>query len=313
MRALHPQRAPHDVGMLDVGDGHRLSYTCSGNPNGRPAVVLHGGPGGASNPRQRRFFDPSAYQIIQFDQRGCGSSTPHASLEHNTTWHLVADLERLRVHLGVERWLVFGGSWGSTLALAYAQSHPDRVRAMVLRGLFLLRASELRWFYQEGASGLFPEAWAAFVGLIPAEERDDLLRAYHRRLTSDDAAVRLEAARAWTIWETRTSSLRLNADAIQRASDAEFATAFARIEAHYFVHGGFFETDDALLRGLPRIRHIPTTLVQGRYDVVCPMTTAWTLKRHWPEVRLEIVDNAGHSSFEPGIVQQLVDATDRFR
>ena len=299
--------------MLEVGDGHLLSYACSGNPDGRPAVVLHGGPGGASDPRQRRFFDPSAYRIVQFDQRGCGQSTPHASLEHNTTWHLVDDLERLRIHLGIERWLVFGGSWGSTLALAYAQSHPTRVRAMVLRGLFMLRARELRWFYQSGASHVFPEAWAEFEGPIPADERGDMIAAYHRRLTSDDAAVRLEAARAWTIWETRTSTLRPSAASVQRASQAEFATAFARIEAHYFLHHGFFETDDALLRGVPRIRHIPTALVQGRYDVVCPMTSAWDLKRHWPEVRLEIVDDAGHSSFEPGIVERLVDATDRFR
>jgi proline iminopeptidase len=250
---------------------------------------------------------------VLFDQRGCGKSTPHASLVDNTTWHLVDDMEQLREHLGIARWQLFGGSWGSTLALAYAQKHPERTSELVLRGIFMLRKSELDWFYQEGASALFPDAWEPYLAEIPPPERDDLVRAYHRRLTSDDAAVRMSAARAWSIWEASTSFLRLNDEYVRRAAGDEFALAFARIECHYFVNGGFFGRDDRLLADVHRIRRIPSIIVQGRYDVVCPMTSAWDLHRAWPEAAFEIVADAGHSAYETGTVHALVCATDRFR
>ncbi|MCY0995271.1 prolyl aminopeptidase [Nannocystis sp. ILAH1] len=311
-RTLYPEIEPYNAGSLQVSGLHRVYFEESGNPDGKPAVFLHGGPGGGTVPDQRRFFDPERYRIVLFDQRGCGKSTPHAELQDNTTWDLVADIERVREHLNVQRWLVFGGSWGSTLALAYAQKHPRRVTEMVLRGIFLLRRSELRWFYQDGASALFPDAWERFLAPIPAAERGDLMKAYHKRLTSDDAAVRLEAARAWSVWEASTSYLRVNSEQIERAGEDEFSLAFARIEAHYFVHRGFLERDNQLVENVPRIRNIPTVIVQGRYDVVCPPQSAWDLHRAWPEADLRIVDDAGHSAFEPGILHELVSATDRF-
>ena len=309
---LFPDIEPHDQGRLPVGDGHELYYEVSGNPRGKPVVFLHGGPGGGSPPKARRFFDPSRYRIVLFDQRGAGRSTPAASLVANTTWDLVADIERLRRHLGIDRWQVFGGSWGSTLALAYAQTHPDAVTELVLRGIFLLRRSELLWFYQHGASELYPDRWEDYLAAIPEPERGDLIGAYHRRLTADDPAVQLAAARAWSKWEARTSFL-LPEPAYEAAFDADAqALAFARIECHYFVNAGFMQRDGQLLQDVDRIRHIPAVIVQGRYDVVCPLRSAWDLHRVWPEADLTIVGDAGHSAFESGIASALIDATNRF-
>ncbi|HZH30594.1 MAG TPA: prolyl aminopeptidase [Pyrinomonadaceae bacterium] len=312
MRDLYPEIEPYDQGMLPVSPVHTLYYEQCGNPEGQPVVFLHGGPGGGTSPDYRRFFDPAAYRIVLFDQRGSGKSTPHANLEENTTWHLVADIEQVREHLGIESWVVFGGSWGSTLALAYAQTHPARARAMVLRGIFLCRPKEIRWFYQEGASAVYPDAWEHYVKVIPEAERGDLLGAFHRRLTSDDEAVRLEAARAWSVWEGSTSKLYPDEDFIAHFGDPQFALAFARIECHYFMNNAFFETDNYLIENVGRIRHIPAVIVQGRYDVVCPLMSAWELHRAWPEADLRIIPDAGHSALEPGTRSALVEATDRF-
>ncbi len=312
MRELYPEIEPFEHGMLPVSDLHEIYYEQCGNPEGKPVVFFHGGPGGGGSTEPRRFFDPERYRIILLDQRGCGRSRPHAELRQNTTWDLVADIDKLREHLGIERWQVFGGSWGSTLALAYAQSHPQAVSELVLRGIFLLRRRELLWFYQEGCSRLFPDAWEAFLAPIPEVERGDLISAYYRRLTGEDPAVRLEAARAWSVWEASTSHLMQNPDHIASAAGDDFATAFARIEAHYFVHGGFFSHENQLLEGIDRIRHIPAVIVQGRYDVVCPPETAWALHRAWPEARFVMVPDAGHSAFEPGITDALIQATDAF-
>jgi proline iminopeptidase len=313
MRTLYPPIEPYDRGRLPVSPLHTINYEQAGNPEGTPAVFLHGGPGGGIVPDYRRFFDPEAYRVVLFDQRGSGDSTPHASIEENTTWHLVADMEKLREHLGVERWLVFGGSWGSTLALAYAQTHPERVSALVLRGIFLCRPKEIRWFYQEGASWLFPDVWEEYLKVIPEDERADMVSAYYRRLTSDDERVRLEAARAWSVWEGSTSKLYFDYDSIERFAEPEFALAFARIECHYFMNNAFFETDNYLIENVGKIRHIPAVIAQGRYDVVCPMRSAWELHRAWPEADLRVVADAGHSVTEPGIVDVLVEATDRFK
>ncbi len=312
-RAPYPEIEPGTSGMLPVSALHTLYYEECGNPRGKPVVFLHGGPGGGSNARCRRFFDPEAYRIVLFDQRGCGRSTPHAELAENTTWDLVADIERLREHLGIERWQVFGGSWGSTLALAYAQTHPERVTELVLRGIFLLRRRELEWFYQQGCDALFPDAWEHYLVAIPPAERGDLIGAYHRRLTHADPAVRIAAARAWSVWEAATSFLYQDREHIQASATDDFALAFARIESHYFVNAGFLEQDDQLLRDVGRIRHIPAVIVQGRYDVVCPLRSAWDLHRAWPEADLQIVPDAGHSAFEPGNLHALIEATDRFR
>lgn len=312
-RHLYPEIVPHDSGFLAVSDVHRIYYEVSGNPNGKPVVFVHGGPGGGTDPQMRRFFDPKHYRIVLFDQRGCGRSQPHASLHDNTTWHLVADMEQLREHLSIDRWQVFGGSWGSTLALCYAQTHAKRVTELVLRGIFMLRPSELRWFYQEGASYLFPDAWEAYVAPIDPSERDDMIAAYYRRLTSDDPAVRAAAARAWSVWEASTSFLLQRPNYIQHAADDEFSLAFARIECHYFVNRGFFEHADQLLANIDTIRHIPAIIVQGRYDVVCPMRSAWDLHRAWPQAKLRVVADAGHSAYEPGTARELVRATDAFR
>ncbi len=297
---------------MAVGNGHEIYWEECGNPAGKPALFLHGGPGAGCDTRARRFFDPARYRIILFDQRGCGRSRPHASLEHNTTWDLVADIERLREHLGISSWQVFGGSWGSTLALAYAQAHPARVTELVLRGIFLLRKSELGWFYQQGASALFPDRWEAYVAPIPSGERDDLMRAFYRRLTGADRAAAIAAARAWAVWEGSTSYLLTDDDNVRKWGEDEFALAVARIECHYFVHGGFLRSENQLLDEVGRIRRIPAVIVQGRYDVVCPMTTAWDLHRVWPEADFRVVADAGHSAFEPGITDELVRATDRF-
>ncbi|MGY3263957.1 prolyl aminopeptidase [Lysobacter sp. HA35] len=312
MRSLYPEIEPFDSGMLQVDDRHTLYYEQCGNPNGKPVVILHGGPGGGCSPKMRQFHDPAKYRIVLFDQRGSGRSTPHADLVNNTTWHLVADIETLREKLGIDRWQVFGGSWGSTLALAYAQTHPHRATELVLRGIFMLRRWELEWFYQQGASRLFPEAWQQYIAAIPPVERHDLISAYHRRLTSDDPATRLAAARAWSVWEGATSFLHYDPDFTAAHDEAEFALAFARIENHYFVHSGFFETDDQLLRDTPRIAHIPGVIVHGRYDVVCPVQNAWDLHQAWPLAQLVITPASGHSAFEVENIDALIAATDRF-
>ncbi len=312
-RTLYPTIEPFDSGTLPVSSLHTLYYEQCGNLRGKPVVFLHGGPGAGCNAKCRQFFDPAAYRIVLFDQRGCGRSTPHAELRENTTWDLVADIERLREHLGIDRWQVFGGSWGSTLALAYAETHPDRVTELVLRGIFMLRRWELEWFYQSGCDALFPDAWEAYLAAIPESERGDLMLAYHKRLTSDDPAARLSAARAWSIWEASTSFLLQDPAYITSSAGDRFALAFARIENHYFVNGGFFECDGQLLRDAHRLHGIPAVIVQGRYDVVCPMRSAWDLHRAWPQARLEIIPDAGHSAFEPGITDALVRATDGFR
>jgi proline iminopeptidase len=313
MRTLYPEVVPFRTGRLKVSGIHELYFEESGNPRGKPVVFIHGGPGGGTEPKMRRFFDPAAYRIVLFDQRGCGQSTPHAELEGNDTWSLVADMEKLRAHLGLEKWQVFGGSWGSTLGLAYAEKHPDRVSELVLRGIFLVRKKEIDWFYQRGASSLFPDAWEDYLAPIPESERGDLLDAYYRRLTSDDPEVRQQAARAWSVWEGRTSNLRPNEELIAKSASDDFALAFARIECHYFKHRSFFEKDSQLLDDVHKIRHLRGVIVQGRYDVVCPLESAWELHRAWPEADLRIVGDAGHSAFEPGITHELVEATDRFR
>ena len=307
---LFPPVEPYRRGRMKVSALHTLYFEECGNPAGRPLVFLHGGPGGGCEPAQRRYFDPRKWRIILFDQRGCGRSRPHAELRENTTWDLVADIEQLRVHLSIDQWLVFGGSWGSTLALAYAQSHPARVQALVLRGIFLLRAAEVAWFYQGGASAIFPDAWDAYLHAIPKREHGDLLSAYYKRLTSRDAQVRRKAARAWSVWEASTSKLVSDPALVKKFGRGRFAEAFARIEAHYFVNRGFFEHDDQLLRNVRRIRHIPGVIVQGRYDVVCPMRSAWDLACAWPEAELIVVPDAGHSMSETGIRAALIGATD---
>jgi proline iminopeptidase len=313
MRTLYPPIEPYDRGTLKVSDLHALYYEQAGNPEGQPVVFLHGGPGGGLVPEYRQFFDPSAYRVILFDQRGAGRSTPHASLEENTTWHLVEDIEKLREHMGVENWHVFGGSWGSTLALAYAETHPERARSLTLRGIFLCRPKEIQWFYQEGASWIFPDVWEEYERVIPEGERGDFVSAYYRRLTSDDEQTRLAAARAWSVWEGSTSKLLFDYELIERFDEAEFALAFARIECHYFMNNAFFPTDNYLIENVGKIRHIPAVIVQGRYDVVCPARSAWELHRAWPEAELRIVPDAGHSATEPGIVSALVEATDKFK
>ncbi|HYJ85484.1 MAG TPA: prolyl aminopeptidase [Pyrinomonadaceae bacterium] len=313
MKTLYPATEPFDTGRLEVSPIHELYYEQVGNPNGKPAVFLHGGPGGGLTLDYRRYFDPAVYRVVLFDQRGSGQSTPHASLEENTTWHLVADIERLREHLGIDRWLVFGGSWGSTLSLAYAETHPERVTELVLRGIFLCRPKEIRWFYQGGANWLFADVWEEYLNVIPEAERGDMMSAYYRRLTGNDEKAKVEAARAWSIWEGSTSKLFFDHHSIERFADTEFALAFARIECHYFMNNCFFDTDNYLVENVGKIRHIPGVIVQGRYDVVCPMTSAWDLHRAWPEADLQIIPDAGHSISEPGIISALVNATDGFR
>ena len=312
MTTLFPPIEPYNHGWLSVGDGHEIYYEESGNPTGKPCLFVHGGPGGGASPAARQFFDPDKYRIVLFDQRGCGQSKPHASIEANTTWHLIDDIELIRETLGIDRWLVFGGSWGSTLSLAYAQSHPERVTELVLRGIFLLRAQELQWFYQHGASELYPDAWQHYLAPIPDAERHDLISAFHSRLTSEDPEVRLSAARAWSVWEASTSFLIQNEDFMAQLDEPEAALAMARIECHYFVNGGFFESPNQLIEAVDRIRHIPCVIVQGRYDVVCPPTTAWDLHRAWPEADFKLIANAGHSAFDPANAAALIEATNRF-
>jgi proline iminopeptidase len=311
MRTLYPPLEPYESGWIEVGDGHAVYWELSGNPQGKPAVFLHGGPGGGCSSIHRQFFDPDRYRLLLFDQRGCGRSRPYACLDANTTWHLVADIERLRTLHGIERWLVFGGSWGSALALAYAQTHPERVSELVLRGIFTLRRAELLWYYQEGASWLFPDKWERFLAPIPPEEREDLMGAYRRRLVDRDPAVQVEAARAWSLWEGETITLLPNHGYSAQFGDPHYALAFARIENHYFLHGGFFE-EGQLLRDAPKLAGIPGVIVQGRYDVATPAATAWELHKAWPASRLVLVPDAGHAGTEPGIQHHLVEATDAF-
>jgi proline iminopeptidase len=306
-----PPIEPYRTGRLRVSDVHELYFEESGNPGGRPVVFLHGGPGFGTEPNHRRFFDPAVYRIVLFDQRGCGQSSPHASLVDNTTWHLVSDIEALRAHLGVEKWHVFGGSWGSTLALAYAETHPERVSALILRGIFLIRPQEIAWFYQRGTDAIFPDAWEKYVEPIPREERGDLVSAFYRRLTSEDRDERLRAAKAWSIWEGSTSCLFPNAALVEKTAGDDFAVAFARIECHYFMHGAWLEPPRDLLANVDKIRHIPGVIVQGRYDVVCPMESAWALHRAWPEAEFHITPDAGHAASEPGNLSALVEATSR--
>jgi proline iminopeptidase len=312
MKPLYPPIEPYHRDHLRVSDLHSIYYEQAGNPEGKPVVFLHGGPGGGIQPVYRQYFDPDRWRIVLFDQRGCGKSTPHASLIENTTWNLVNDIEKLREYLGIEKWTVFGGSWGSTLALAYAQAHADRCMELVLRGIFMLRQKELQWFYQEGTSNIFPAAWQEYLKPIPLAERHDMISAYYKRLTSEDKAVQLEAAQAWSVWEASTSKLFPNEQAIAAAAGDSFATAFARIECHYFMNKGFFSSEDQLLRNIDKIRHIPSVIVQGRYDVVCPMISAWELHQAWPEAELMVIPDAGHSVTEPGIRDALIEATDRF-
>ena len=311
MRDLYPPIKPYSQGKLKVSDLHTIHYEESGNPQGKPVIFLHGGPGGGITPMYRQYFDPQRWRIVIFDQRGCGQSTPYAELQENTTWDLVEDIEKLRQHLKIDRWVVFGGSWGSTLALAYSQTHPDRCKGLILRGIFMLRASEIRWFYQEGASFIYPDAWQEYLKPIPLDERGDLLSAFYKRLTSPDSQVRLAAARAWSVWEASTSKLIPSKASKASFGRAEFAEAFARIECHYFVNQGFLESENQLLDNVERIRHLPGAIVQGRYDVVCPMITAWELHQAWQEAEFIVIPNAGHSVSEPGIKDALITASDR--
>ncbi|HEX4098323.1 MAG TPA: prolyl aminopeptidase [Caulobacteraceae bacterium] len=310
-RGLYPEVEPFATGWLPTGGLHEIYYEECGNPKGKPAVVLHGGPGGAINTTMRRFFDPSRWRVTLFDQRGCGKSRPNASLQDNTTWSLVEDIERLRKKLGIQKWTVFGGSWGSTLALAYAILHPDRVEALVLRGVFLLTERELRWFYQDGASFLFPDAWERFCAPIPLPERGDMIAAYHKRLTHADRRVQAEAAAAWSQWEGDTISLRGPEARPSKFNEVDFAIAFARIECHFFANRGFFDEDGWLLKNIGAIASIPGWIVQGRFDVVTPLESAWALKKAWPASKFEIIWDAGHASTEPGIIDALVRATDQ--
>lgn len=311
MPMLYPPLEPYESGMLDVGDGHRVRYERCGTPGAKSAVFLHGGPGGGIAPDHRRLFDPALYDVLLFDQRGCGGSTPHAGLEANTTWHLVADIERLRALAGVERWLVFGGSWGSTLALAYAETHPERVSELVLRGIYTCTRPELDWYYRFGVSEMFPDKWARFVAPIPPEERGDLLAAYHRRLTGDDPEARLAAARAWSLWEGETITLLPDPANSAQHDEGHFALAFARLETHYFVHDCWLEPGQ-LLRDAARLRSIPGTIVHGRYDMPCPARYAWALHQAWPKADFHLVEGAGHAWSEPGIRDQLISALDRY-
>ena len=312
LRDLFPKTKPYRTGYLKVSKLHTIHFEECGNPRGKPLVFLHGGPGGGIEPFYRRYFDPKKWRIVLLDQRGCGKSTPFSELRENTTWDLVADIERLREHLGIDRWVVFGGSWGSTLSLAYAETHPDRCTALVLRGIFLLRRSELHWFYQEGASEISPTRGSTTSRRSPSRERGDMMKAYYKRLTSPDRRVRRKAARAWSIWEGSTSKLLFDPALVKKFGGGKFADAFARIEAHYFVNRGFMKPDDQLLRDVRKIRQIPGVIVQGRYDVVCPMRSAWDLHRAWPEAKLVIVPDAGHSMTEPGIRSALIEETGRF-
>ena len=308
---LYPQIEPFDQRLMDVGDGHRIYVEQCGQPDGLPVIVLHGGPGGGCSPAMRRYFDPSVYRMILFDQRGCGRSRPHASVEANTTWHLVADIERIRTALGIEDWIVFGGSWGATLALIYAQTHPDRARHLVLRGVFLMTEGELAWFYGGGAGAFWPDRWHDFAKVIPAAEQDDLIAAYHRRLFCGDIPVETRYARAWAGWENALASVEH--DGIVGDAPGDYARAFARLENHYFLNKGFLEEDGQILRDLPKLKDVPATIVQGRYDMICPPVSAWTLAQHWKRADLRMIPVSGHALSEPGISAELIRVMDGLR
>ncbi|MEE6250125.1 MAG: prolyl aminopeptidase [Bdellovibrionota bacterium] len=309
---LYPKSQPFDEGYFKVSEIHEIYYYRHGNPEGEPVVFLHGGPGGGINEDYHQYFDPKKYHIVLFDQRGCGKSKPFSELEENNTWNLVSDIEALRNKFNIKKWAVFGGSWGSCLALAYASKHPEQITAMFLRGIFTLRESELKWFYQEGASHLFPDAWEKYLAAIPENEREDLMLAYHKRLTGEDKAEREKAAKAWSIWEASTSKLYVDPKHIEEAGEDQFADAFARIESHYFHNKGFFNSDNYLLDRVETYRNIPSWIVQGRYAVVCPSTTAYELHKRWPEANFQIIPDAGHSLSEKGITEALIKATDEF-
>jgi proline iminopeptidase len=311
LRTLYPEIEPYESGTLDVGDGHVIYYERVGTPGAKPAVFLHGGPGGGIAPDHRRLFDPARYDVMLFDQRGCGQSTPHASLEANTTWHLVDDIERLRHLAGADQWLVFGGSWGSTLALAYAQKYPDHVSELVLRGIYMATPAELRWYYQYGVSEMFPDKWEAFLAPVAPDERHNMIEAYHRLLTGDDETRKIEAARAWSVWEGKTITLLPSPDNSTKHDEPLFALAFARLENHYVRHGCWLE-EGQLLRDAHRLAGIPGVIVHGRYDMPCPLRTAWALHHAWPEADFHVIEGAGHAWSEPGILDQLIAATDRF-
>ena len=311
LRTAYPEIEPYAHGMLDVGDGHQVYWERAGTPGATPAVFLHGGPGGGCSPFHRRLFDPARYDVLLFDQRGCGRSTPHASLDANTTWHLVADIERLREMVGAERWLVFGGSWGSTLALAYGETHPERVSALIVRGIYTLTRAELDWYYQFGVCEMFPDKWEAFQAPIPKAERGEMMQAYRRRLVGEDKTVQLEAARAWSLWEGQTITLLPDEALKAEFGGDDFAIAFARIENHFFVHAGWLE-EGQLLRDAGKLKGIPGVIVHGRYDMPCPARIAWELSKAWPEADFHLIEGAGHAVSEPGILDRLIRATDRF-
>ena len=308
---LYPPIDPFDQRVLDVGDGHRVYVEQCGNPEGIPVVVLHGGPGGGCSPAMRRYFDPDCYRVILFDQRGCGRSKPHARVTDNTTWHLVADIERIREELGIGRWIVFGGSWGATLALVYGQTHPDRAAALILRGVFLMTDAELDWFYGGGAGRFWPDLWSRFASLVSEAERGDLIAAYNRRLFSGNLAEETRFARAWTAWENALAAI--DSDGVTGESPADYARAFARLENHYFTHKGFLDDETAILNRLDRLKGIPGRIVQGRFDMICPPVSAWRLSQGWPEAELKMVGRAGHALSEPGITRELVAIMDRMR
>ncbi|CAM5343430.1 proline iminopeptidase [Aquamicrobium terrae] len=311
LRSLYPEIEPFETGMLDVGDGHTIYWERVGTKGAKPAVFLHGGPGGTISPKHRRLFDPRLYDVILFDQRGCGKSVPNASLEANTTWHLVADIERLRQMCGFDKWLVFGGSWGSTLALAYAETHPERVSELVVRGIYTLTRAELQWYYQFGVSEMFPDKWERFLAPIPEAERGDLMAAYRKRLVGSDRAAQVEAARAWSIWEGETITLLPEPETSDPFAQDDYAVAFARIENHYFVHAGWLE-EGQLLRDAGKLKDIPGTIVHGRYDMPCPMKYAWALHKAWPKAEFFLIEGAGHAYSEPGILDRLIRATDEY-
>lgn len=309
MQTLYPEIKPYARHELAVTEPHVLYVDESGYADGLPVVFIHGGPGAGCDALSRCFFDPNLYRIVTFDQRGCGRSTPHASLDNNTTWDLVADLERIREHLGIDKWVLFGGSWGSTLALAYAQTHPERVHALLLRGIFLCRPQDFQWFYQEGASRLFPDYWEDYLAPIPADERGDLMQAFYKRLTGQDQIAQMHAAKAWSTWEGRTATLRPNPQVVDRFSDSHRALSIARIECHYFVNNAFLDADQ-LLRDMPKIAHLPGLIVHGRYDVICPLDNAYALHQAWPNSELQIIRDAGHAASEVGITDALVRGAD---
>ena len=312
MKSLYPEIEPYNEFNLKVSDLHTIYVEESGNQNGKPVIFLHGGPGGGIEPIYRRYFNPEKWRIIIFDQRGCGKSTPHAELEQNTTWDLVADIEKIRKHLDIDTWVIFGGSWGSTLSLTYSISHPERCKALVLRGIFMIRKKEIQWFYQEGASYIYPDAWEKYLEPIPENERHDLVSAYYKRLTSDDESVRLEAAKAWSIWEASTSKLLPSNNSLHQFDNPKVAEAFARIECHYFKNDGFFESDEWILENTATIQNLPAVIIQGRYDVVCPATSAWELHKNLPQADFYIIQDAGHSMTEEGILAKLVEYTDKY-